>query len=134
MKSFTFALLSLLSPQLTSAVNTDDTNDDVCLLYLAESTIPGAGLGMFAGSSFAKGQLIGRNVGDAAFPTTDQDWHNSPAGGFISKNEGDYHWPLTNYDWNGMSCLLIALNLARCFLTSYFVEYLFHSARYWNGL
>jgi len=59
-----------------------------------------AGLGMFAGSNFPLGKQIGR-VGDAAFPTVDHDWHNSPmSGASASKHEADYHWPLTNYDWN----------------------------------
>ena len=75
----------------------DDSN--TCLLYLAESTIPNAGLGMFTGVPVEEGQLLGR-VGDAAFATVDQDWHMSSATGMISKHSGDYHWPLTNYDWN----------------------------------
>ena len=59
-----------------------------------------AGLGMFAGANFPLGKQIGR-VGDAAFPTVDHDWHNSPmSGASASKHEADYHWPLTNYDWN----------------------------------
>ncbi|KAL7533531.1 hypothetical protein ACHAXR_008233, partial [Thalassiosira sp. AJA248-18] len=75
----------------------DESNP--CQLYLAQSTIPNAGLGVFAGTSFDYGQMIGR-VGDAAFPVVDQDWHNSPDSGSQSKYEADYHWPLTNYDWN----------------------------------
>ena len=58
-----------------------------------------AGLGVFAGTSFKYGEQLGR-VGDAAFPTVDHDWHNSPESGSLSKHEADYHWPLTNYDWN----------------------------------
>ena len=58
-----------------------------------------AGLGVFAGTSFSEGDQIGR-VGDAAFPTVDHDWHNSPDGASQTKHEGHYHWPLTNYDWN----------------------------------
>ena len=46
----------------------DDRKSNPCLLYLAESTIPGAGLGMFAGKDFNEGELVGR-VGDPAFPT-----------------------------------------------------------------
>ena len=62
-----------------------------------------AGLGVFAGVSYRQGQLLGR-VGDPAFATVDQDWHNSPADGSgsssgFAKSDGDYHWPLTNYDW-----------------------------------
>lgn len=107
----------------------DESNNNPCQIYLAESTIPNgtrlddiryyyarlttapvsylvhllscftAGLGVFAGTPFKYGEMIGR-VGDAAFPVVDQDWHNSPEWGSISKHEGDYHWPLTNYDWN----------------------------------
>ncbi|KAL3817281.1 hypothetical protein ACHAXA_003202 [Cyclostephanos tholiformis] len=79
--------------------NDIEFDNDPCLLYLAQSTIPNAGLGVFAGTSFKKDELIGR-VGDAAFPTVDQDWHNSPSEHTsFAKHEGDYHWPLTNYDW-----------------------------------
>lgn len=88
------AFASLVSVQANNM-----PEDNPCLLYLAQSTIPHAGLGMFTGTPLSEGQQIGR-VGDIAFPTTDQDWHNSPVGGFASKNEGDYHWPLTNYDWH----------------------------------
>lgn len=89
------AATMLFSCKVTAAA--DDS--DQCLLYLAESTIPNAGLGMFTGVPVEEGQLLGR-VGDAAFATVDQDWHMSPATGMISKHSGDYHWPLTNYDWN----------------------------------
>mmetsp|Transcript_6776 Transcript_6776/g.11044 ORF Transcript_6776/g.11044 Transcript_6776/m.11044 type:complete len:673 (+) Transcript_6776:77-2095(+) len=89
------AAMILLSCVVTAAA--DDSN--TCLLYVAESTIPNAGLGYFTGVSVKEDQLLGR-VGDAAFATVDQDWHMSPATGMISKGSGDYHWPLTNYDWN----------------------------------
>ncbi|KAL3799289.1 hypothetical protein HJC23_013014 [Cyclotella cryptica] len=92
-------LLLLLLLTITTATPPPDQDSNPCLLYLAQSTIPHAGLGMFAGAPFPTGQLIGR-IGDAAFPTVDQDWHNSPPTGYHSKNEGDYHWPLTNYDWH----------------------------------
>lgn len=77
----------------------DEDESNPCQLFLAESTIPHAGLGVFGGTAFKEGQMIGR-VGDAAFPTVDHDWHNSPEGGSMTKHEADYHWPLTNYDWN----------------------------------
>jgi len=85
---------------VADAANNEDASNP-CQIYLAESTIPNAGLGVFAGDSFKKDQMIGR-VGDAAFPVVDQDWHNSPeiVGRQSTKHEMDYHWPLTNYDWN----------------------------------
>ena len=93
----TTVLLLFLSSAATSAAADDSSN--TCLLYLAESTIPNAGLGVFTGVPVEEGSLLGR-VGDAAFATVDQDWHNSPETGMVSKHSGDYHWPLTNYDWN----------------------------------
>ncbi|KAL3771033.1 hypothetical protein ACHAWO_013211 [Cyclotella atomus] len=92
-------IIAIAATATSSTTSQDDSSSNPCLLYLAQSTIPHAGLGMFTGTSLHQGQLIGR-VGDIAFPTTDQDWHNSPLSGFASKNEGDYHWPLTNYDWH----------------------------------
>ena len=58
-----------------------------------------AGLGIFAGKFFRNGEQVGR-VGDAAFPTVDQDFHNSPESHRMEKEKGDYHWPFTNYDWD----------------------------------
>lgn len=43
-----------------------------CGLYIAESTIPGAGLGIFAGHAYQKGQYIGR--GDVCIPFVDMYW------------------------------------------------------------
>ncbi len=46
-----------------------------CGLYLAPSTIPGAGLGMYAGSTqFEKGSLVSDS--DIMIPTWDLDYHN----------------------------------------------------------
>ena len=96
--SITVTAVTLLLSH-TTTLATDDNNSNQCLLYLAESTIPNAGLGMFTGVPVEEGHLLGR-VGDAAFATVDQDWHMSPQTGMISKSDGGYHWPLTNYDWN----------------------------------
>jgi hypothetical protein len=47
-----------------------------CGLYLAPSTIPGAGSGVFAGDHFyAKGESVGS--GDIVIPISEFDWHNS---------------------------------------------------------
>ena len=46
-----------------------------CGIYLAESTIPGAGLGMFAGDrDYKKGE--GLTYGDLMVPLFELDWHN----------------------------------------------------------
>ena len=61
--------ISIISILAAAAAAVDHDHDgNPCLLYLAESTIPGAGLGMFAGKDFNEGELVGR-VGDPAFPT-----------------------------------------------------------------
>eukprot|EP00970_Alexandrium_tamarense_P013789 scaffold3686_cov193-Alexandrium_tamarense.AAC.17 len=92
-------IITTLNSTLVAAYN------DSCLLYLAESTIPSAGIGMFLGQDVKKGQLLSRNgYGDAAFATVDQNWHNSNPGGTAQARENeDYHWPLTSYDWTSES-------------------------------
>jgi hypothetical protein len=66
------ALLQALT-LLASAVADEDPH---CGLYLAESTIPGAGLGIFAGEDFKEGSKIGR--GDVCIPFVEMYWHNEP--------------------------------------------------------
>lgn len=46
--------------------------NEECGLYIAESTIPGAGLGIFAGHDYNVGQDIGR--GDVCIPFIDMYW------------------------------------------------------------
>lgn len=51
---------------VTVAATSQGNNDDnPCLLYLAQSTIPHAGLGMFTGTPLKQGQLIGRVGGES---------------------------------------------------------------------
>jgi len=61
-----------------------------CGLYLAPSSIPGAGLGMYAGSTeYEAGSLI--SDGDLMIPTWDLDYHNG--------NDAYYHlWD--EYTWS----------------------------------
>ena len=49
-----------------------------CGIYLAPSTIPGAGLGLFAGADFEEGAEV--TPGDAMIPLRDMRWHNSVHG------------------------------------------------------
>jgi hypothetical protein len=45
-----------------------------CDIYLAPSTIPGAGMGMFAGDrNFSKGEFLAD--GDLIIPSFDMTWH-----------------------------------------------------------
>lgn len=54
--------------------NGQQEDDDACRVYLAPSTIPGAGLGTFAGKNFQKGDEV--TPGDAVVPLRDINWHN----------------------------------------------------------
>ena len=45
------SILIVIVAASSSQGNNDDDNENPCLLYLAQSTIPHAGLGMFTGTS-----------------------------------------------------------------------------------
>ena len=69
-----------------------------CGIYVAESTIPGAGLGMYAGQSFPRGSVLGS---DAAIISVSLDQHASPFDDpALDRRDWYYHWPLVNYDWS----------------------------------
>jgi hypothetical protein len=55
-----------------------------CRSYLAPSTLPGAGLGMFAGRDFAEGDHV--TTGDAVVPLLDVDWNS------YGKNKNNFLW------------------------------------------
>lgn len=57
-------------------------------IYLAESTIPGAGMGMFAGKSYAKGDK--GTDGNIIIPLTEIDWHNGHEDWVFLSD--DYQW------------------------------------------
>ena len=64
-----------------------------CDLYLANSTIPGAGIGIFSTISKQPGDSIGN--GDKAIPLVDAYWHNGFAENFFN--------PTADYVWDGVS-------------------------------
>ena len=49
-----------------------------CGIYLAESTIPHAGLGMFAGKRYRQNEKV--TDGDIVIPLLEVDWHNGHDG------------------------------------------------------
>lgn len=61
------ALLQLLNDKMVPEAKT-------CGVWLAPSTIPGAGLGMFAGRDFARNDVV--TQGDIVIPLSEIDWHN----------------------------------------------------------
>ncbi|KAL7492322.1 hypothetical protein ACHAWT_001474 [Skeletonema menzelii] len=68
-----------------------------CTLYLAPSTIPNAGLGVFTSIALPSGALL-PGGGDAAIPISDLDFHNAG-----SHNAEDYHWLPSEYSWSPSS-------------------------------
>ena len=94
-------LLLLLLPSSSLGLwykPTDDKPNDAaspleCELYLAESTIPGAGYGLFSGVNKAEGDYVGN--GDKAIPLIDAHWHNGLYPDFFN--------PTADYVWDGAS-------------------------------
>ena len=76
--------------------NTNNPNPE-CTLYLAPSTIPNAGLGIFSSISIPEGARL-PGGGDGAVPITDLDFHND--GSFVKE---DYHWLFSEYTWSARS-------------------------------
>ena len=63
---------------------------DKCGLYLAESTIPGAGMGIFAGhASFEPGEMV--TDSDLVIPVFELDWHN--------QHKSPLHFLWSEYVW-----------------------------------
>ncbi|OEU17961.1 hypothetical protein FRACYDRAFT_184910 [Fragilariopsis cylindrus CCMP1102] len=99
----------LISATTTTTDTTDDTADTdtdtsyiECELYIAESTIPNAGNGIFSGISKKKNEYIGN--GDKAIPIIDVWWHNNNGdnnGG--SRNNNKFFNPVEHYVWEGSS-------------------------------
>ena len=89
------------STAASNTSNNDDTEDSSCRattatattatcgLYLAESTIPGAGLGIFTGVEKWPGDAVG--YGDVCIPMVDMYWHN-PNNDALFNPFKDYFW------------------------------------------
>ena len=69
-----------------------DSNATYCGMYMAESTIPGAGLGIFTAEPKEPGDTVGS--GDVCIPVLDMYWHN---GEHVTPN------PFKDYFWTGDS-------------------------------
>ena len=90
-----FLALSLLSrtTTTTTTVHAAAATALECELYIAASTIPNAGLGIFSGLSKKKDDFIGN--GDKAIPLIDVWWHNGQIYDFFN--------PMDDYTWDGSS-------------------------------
>ena len=86
--------------------NTDNRPSSVkgwpaeCALYLAESTIPNSGMGMFTAIDLPKGALVGSP--DIAIPIIDVNWHNQ-----ASYQREEYHFIYENYFWSAQSMCMV---------------------------
>lgn len=82
--------------QCTSSSLNDSNHNDECTLYMAESTIPGAGLGIFSGIDREKDELVW--PGDVMYPVVDLEYHLRAYGRGVNR------WlfnPLKDYVWFG---------------------------------
>ena len=110
------------------------TEDPQCGLYMAPSTIPNAGMGIFTAKTVHINQPIG--FGDVIIPLLDVRWHNEDFGdtyrrGILAWNENNdkrnndndkrnndnttassaapsrpyFHWPLDDYVWDGIQTM-----------------------------
>ena len=68
-----------------------DYANDQCELYMAPSTIPGAGLGIFSAVDKQPSDSVGR--GDICIPVIDMYWHNGGYDNFFN--------PFSDYFWTG---------------------------------
>jgi hypothetical protein len=85
---------------LSPVVVRSDEQCTACGLYMSESTIPGAGLGIFTGKDLQRGELIGE--GDVLIPQIDIWYHLKAAKDHLEK--GLEVWkmnPATDYGWRG---------------------------------
>jgi len=93
-----FLLVLLSSSKHATTTSAASSPPLQCDLYLAASTIPGAGVGIFSGVAKAEGDYIGN--GDKAIPLVDTFWHN----GYTEENQ--FHSlfdPTRDYVWDGVS-------------------------------
>jgi hypothetical protein len=73
----------------SSSESTTRTNHSSCRVFIAPSTIPGAGMGVFAGTGFEKGDEV--TTGDGVVPLIDMPWHND-----VSEFVDDFLWGTLN--------------------------------------
>jgi hypothetical protein len=73
--------------------DTEINDNTSCGLYLAPSSIPNAGMGVFTTRPLQRGDLI-TPVGDVAIPIIGKFWH------YGGKRKSDMFWPVKDYTWN----------------------------------
>ena len=86
-----------------TSISTDHLNE--CSIWLAPSSLPGAGLGMYAGRAFQKGELL-HPTGDVVIPITDINMHQ--------RGRGKFPFLWDEYTWNGKSLGMALVISTRC--------------------
>jgi hypothetical protein len=97
------SLVGLTSSGLFTTTSMTLATSIDCDLYIAESTIPRAGLGIFSGVAKSKGDFIGN--GDKAIPVVDFSWHggdytDDPR--LDEEESAQFFNPLADYVWHGV--------------------------------
>ena len=98
LKLFSLVLLLLFVGEVVLSASEDliqSTTTSECSLYLAESTIPNAGMGVFTTIALGKGDKVASDIG---IPIIDLEWHNG--GGDTGK---DFHWMINHYQWEAFT-------------------------------
>ena len=66
--------LTILLLSTSSSAGEARSTAETCTLFMAPSTIPNAGIGVFTAVDIKEGENVG--YPDLAIPVTDVDWHN----------------------------------------------------------
>ncbi|KAI2513179.1 hypothetical protein MHU86_1217 [Fragilaria crotonensis] len=90
----TVVVLGIVSTT-ANATNVVDDQEFTCGIWFAKSTIPGAGLGIFAGKDFDKGESV-LPVGDVVIPLVDSKIHK----------HRDYKFLWDEYTWEGVALFM----------------------------
>lgn len=85
------ALTAFLSFGFASAVQEESSTTEECGVYVGLSTLPGTGIGMFAGKDFQKGDEL-LSIGDHIIPIVDVGWE--------IENNDDRFFLWDEYTWN----------------------------------
>ena len=83
----------LLSVLLIAQLPVASSEEHKCGIWFAKSTIPGTGLGMFAGKDFQKQECL-LSIGDVVLPLVDMELHQGNGYNFL--------WDEYAWDGNGM--------------------------------
>jgi hypothetical protein len=86
-----------------------------CKVYVAPSTIPGAGLGVFAGEDFEEGDIV--TTADNVVPIVDLAWNNG-----VASFSNDFLWGKDRCK-NQIACNLCVRNVVDFLLTERILDW-----------